>query len=205
MPAPSPLLPAGTGARRSLCTPIPPCRGPRGTGWELCRLCSLLPTPGATEASLTQYSVVQGMGGPCQQGIVGMAGGAAAACLPPSSSSGSCQPAVPTMTQPPPRRGGCLWAGEQPPQDWEPLQDCSQALSQLPCRPDLTLCLSFLQDQSGGPILPLEHQGFDSSHNYKGWQPAGARAPRGYYSLLGALGDRRGLCCMYSPRWDRKL
>lgn len=33
---------------------------PGGAGWGLCRLCNLLPTPGATGASLARYLLVQG-------------------------------------------------------------------------------------------------------------------------------------------------
>lgn len=70
--------------------------GPAGLrpGWGLCRLCNLLPAPGATRASLAQNSLVQGVG------YVGMAGGLGMPSFScSSSSSGNYHPAVLALTQ----------------------------------------------------------------------------------------------------------
>lgn len=70
-----PAAPCREGGRSRLCTTSAIALRP---GWGLCRLCNLLPAPGATRASLARNSLVQGVG------HVGMAGGLV---VPPFSGS----------------------------------------------------------------------------------------------------------------------
>lgn len=143
-------------AQSRLCTLGPYALRP---GWGLCRLCNLLPAPGATRASLAWNLLVQGVG------RVGMAEGLG---MPPfscsSSSSSNCQPAVLALTQHTPGHRGPSRAEGQPPQDQELVQACGKALSHLADQASVRASVS-----SRGPILPPKHWGFHSSHGHEGW------------------------------------
>lgn len=167
LPATCALLPTGSGAEAAS-TPLS-CRAKaRGCGMGAVQAVQPVTSPWSYRSLVSPVFLSVGCGPALPVGYCGYGlgeRGAVTAFLPLAllRQLSACSPAV---SQPPlAGHGGPSQAEEQPLHDQKLLWACSQALSQLPCTPNLTLYLGF---PIRGSILPQSHLAFDSSHACEG-------------------------------------